>query len=128
MGILDFLFGQKKSTNLDPKDALKREHNKGSGKSFLMTIEDVYTITGRGVVATGRITTGVANSGDSVAIIGIGGKKLTSTITGVEISRRILNRGEAGDNVGILLSGIEKEDINSGMVICTPGSYYDKKK
>ena len=128
MGILDFLFGQKKSTNLDPKDALKREHNKGNGKSFLMTIEDVYTITGRGVVATGRITTGVANSGDSVSIIGTGGKKLTSTITGVEISRRILNRGEAGDNVGILLSGIEKEDINSGMVICTPGSYHDKKK
>ena len=128
MGILDFLFGQKKSTNLDPKDALKREHNKGNGKSFLMTIEDVYTITGRGVVATGRITTGVANSGDSVAIIGTGGKKLTSTITGVEISRRILNRGEAGDNVGILLRGIEKEDINRGMVICTPGSYHDKKK
>ena len=120
MGIFDFLFGQKKSANLDPTDVLKRDHNKGNGKSFLMTIEDVFTITGRGTVATGRIETGVANTGDSVDIIGTGGKKLTSTITGVEMFRKILNRGEAGDNVGILLSGIEKGEIKSGMVICTP--------
>lgn len=80
-------------------------------KPFLMPIEDVFTITGRGTVATGRIETGVANTGDSVEIIGMGAEKLTSTITGVEMFRKILDRGEAGDNVGLLLRGIEKTDI-----------------
>ena len=91
-------------------------------KDFLMPIEDVFTITGRGTVATGRIETGVANSGDSVDIIGMGAEKLASTVTGVEMFRKILDRGEAGDNVGILLRGIEKTDIKRGMVICKPGS------
>ena len=91
-------------------------------KPFLMPIEDVFTITGRGTVATGRIETGVANTGDGVDIIGMGAEKLTSTITGVEMFRKILDRGEAGDNVGILLRGIEKTDIKRGMVICAPGS------
>ena len=91
-------------------------------KPFLMPIEDVFTITGRGTVATGRIETGVANTGDSVDIIGMGAEKLGSTITGVEMFRKILDRGEAGDNVGILLRGIEKTDIKRGMVICAPGS------
>jgi elongation factor Tu len=91
-------------------------------KPFLMPIEDVFSITGRGTVATGRIETGVANTGDSVDIIGFGDEKLTSTITGVEMFRKILDRGEAGDNVGILLRGIEKSDIKRGMVICKPGS------
>ena len=91
-------------------------------KPFLMPIEDVYTITGRGTVATGRIETGVANTGDSVDIIGMGAEKLASTVTGVEMFRKILDRGEAGDNVGILLRGIEKSDIKRGMVICKPGS------
>jgi elongation factor Tu len=77
-------------------------------KPFLMPIEDVFTITGRGTVATGRIETGVANTGDSVDIIGMGAEKLASTVTGVEMFRKILDRGEAGDNVGILLRGIEK--------------------
>ena len=77
-------------------------------KDFLMPIEDVFTITGRGTVATGRIETGVANSGDTVDIIGMGAEKLASTVTGVEMFRKILDRGEAGDNVGILLRGIEK--------------------
>ena len=80
-------------------------------KSFLMPIEDVFSITGRGTVATGRIETGVANTGDAVDIIGMGAEKLTSTVTGVEMFRKILDRGEAGDNVGILLRGIEKTDI-----------------
>ena len=75
-------------------------------KDFLMPIEDVFSITGRGTVATGRIETGVANSGDAVDIIGMGAEKLDSTITGVEMFRKILDRGEAGDNVGILLRGI----------------------
>ena len=91
-------------------------------KPFLMPIEDVFTITGRGTVATGRIETGVANTGDPVEIIGMGAEKLTSTVTGVEMFRKILDRGEAGDNVGILLRGIEKTDIKRGMVICAPGS------
>jgi len=91
-------------------------------KPFLMPIEDVFSITGRGTVATGRIETGVANTGDPVEIIGMGAGKLTSTITGVEMFRKILNRGEAGDNVGILLRGIEKTQISRGMVICKPGS------
>ena len=91
-------------------------------KDFLMPIEDVFSITGRGTVATGRIETGVINSGEPVEIIGMGDKKLTSTITGVEMFRKILDRGEAGDNVGLLLRGIEKTDIQRGMVICKPGS------
>ncbi len=99
-------------------------------KPFLMPVEDVFSITGRGTVATGRIETGVANTGDAVDIIGMGAEKLTSTITGVEMFRKILDRGEAGDNVGILLRGIEKEDIRRGMVICKPGSVtpHDKFK
>ncbi|APD07209.1 elongation factor Tu [Flavobacteriaceae bacterium UJ101] len=91
-------------------------------KPFLMPIEDVFSITGRGTVATGRIESGVINSGDAVDIIGMGAEKLSSTVTGVEMFRKILDRGEAGDNVGILLRGIEKTDIKRGMVIAIPGS------
>ncbi len=91
-------------------------------KDFLMPVEDVFSITGRGTVATGRIELGVANTGDAVDIIGMGAEKLTSTVTGVEMFRKILDRGEAGDNVGILLRGIDKEEIKRGMVICKPGS------
>ena len=91
-------------------------------KPFLMPVEDVFTITGRGTVATGRIETGVCNTGDPVEIIGMGAEKLTSTITGIEMFRQILDRGEAGDNAGILLRGIAKEDIKRGMVIVKPGS------
>ena len=91
-------------------------------KDFLMPVEDVFSITGRGTVATGRIETGIANSGDEVDIIGMGAEKLKSTITGIEMFRKILDKGEAGDNAGILLRGIEKTDISRGMVICKPGS------
>ena len=91
-------------------------------KPFLMPIEDVFSITGRGTVATGRIETGVGNTGDAVEIIGMGAEKLTSTITGIEMFRQILDRGEAGDNAGILLRGIEKSQISRGMVIVKPGS------
>ena len=91
-------------------------------KPFLMPVEDVFTITGRGTVATGRIETGVINSGEPVEILGMGEEKLTSTVTGVEMFRKILDRGEAGDNVGLLLRGIEKSQIKRGMVICKPGS------
>jgi elongation factor Tu len=91
-------------------------------KDFLMPVEDVFSITGRGTVATGRIETGVANTGDEIDIIGMGAEKMKSTITGVEMFRKILDRGEAGDNTGILLRGIEKTDIKRGMVLCKVGS------
>ena len=91
-------------------------------KPFLMPVEDVFSITGRGTVATGRIETGVINSGETVDILGMGAEKLQSTVTGVEMFRKILDRGEAGDNVGLLLRGIEKTDIRRGMVIAKPGS------
>jgi elongation factor Tu len=91
-------------------------------KDFLMPVEDVFTITGRGTVATGRIETGVINSGDAVDILGMGDEKLESTVTGVEMFRKILDRGEAGDNVGLLLRGIEKAQIKRGMVICKKDS------
>ena len=89
---------------------------------FLMPIEDVFSITGRGTVATGRIERGVINSGDPVEILGMGAEDLKSTVTGVEMFRKILDYGEAGDNVGLLLRGIEKTDIKRGMVIVKPGS------
>jgi elongation factor Tu len=107
---------------MEAVDAHIPEPVRDNAKDFLMPIEDVFTITGRGTVATGRIETGVANTGDSVDIIGMGAEKLGSTVTGVEMFRKILDRGEAGDNVGILLRGIEKSDIKRGMVICKPGS------
>jgi len=91
-------------------------------KDFLMPVEDVFSITGRGTVATGRIERGVINSGDPVDIIGMGAEGLKSTVTGVEMFRKILDRGEAGDNVGLLLRGIEKTEIRRGMIICKPGS------
>jgi elongation factor Tu len=91
-------------------------------KDFLMPVEDVFSITGRGTVATGRIERGVIKTGDAVQILGMGAENLSSTITGVEMFRKILDRGEAGDNVGLLLRGIEKEQIRRGMVICKPGS------
>ncbi|MGY5352784.1 elongation factor Tu [Wenyingzhuangia sp. IMCC45533] len=111
-------------------DAWIEEPTREVDKDFLMPIEDVFSITGRGTVATGRIETGVALTGESVDIIGMGAEKLTSTITGVEMFRKILDRGEAGDNVGILLRGIEKSQIKRGMVICKPGSVtpHDKFK
>jgi elongation factor Tu len=91
-------------------------------KDFLMPVEDVFSITGRGTVATGRIERGVINSGEAVDIIGMGAEGLKSTVTGVEMFRKILDRGEAGDNVGLLLRGIEKSQIKRGMIICKPGS------
>ena len=90
-------------------------------KPFLMPVEDVFSITGRGTVATGRIETGIIKVGDAVEIIGLGAEKLTSTVTGVEMFRKLLDEGEAGDNVGLLLRGIDKNEIKRGMVITHPG-------
>ena len=100
-------------------------------KDFLMPVEDVFSITGRGTVATGRIERGVIKTGEPVEIVGMqkeGEKPLTSVVTGVEMFRKILDRGEAGDNAGILLRGIDKEAIKRGMVICKPGSVNPHKK
>ncbi|CAG0974899.1 MAG: elongation factor Tu [Bacteroidetes bacterium] len=91
-------------------------------KAFLMPVEDVFTITGRGTVATGRIETGVINVGEEIEIIGMRDENMKSTVTGVEMFRKLLDRGEAGDNVGLLLRGVEKKDIWRGMVLAKPGS------
>lgn len=113
---------QKVMELMDAVDSWIEMPKRDMEKEFLMPVEDVFSITGRGTVATGRIETGVANTGDPVELIGMGAKKLKSTITGVEMFRKILDRGEAGDNVGILLRGIEKDQISRGMVITKPGS------
>ena len=91
-------------------------------KPFLMPVEDVFSITGRGTVATGRIETGVINTSEEVQIIGLGSEGRKSVVTGVEMFRKILDRGEAGDNVGLLLRGIDKDEIKRGMVIAKPNS------
>ena len=116
---------------MDAVDAEIPEPVREVDKDFLMPIEDVFSITGRGTVATGRIERGVINTGDPVEIVGMmkdGEKPLTSTITGVEMFRKILERGEAGDNAGLLLRGIDKNDIKRGMVIVKPGSVNPHKK
>ncbi|HAT3991827.1 TPA: elongation factor Tu [Elizabethkingia anophelis] len=113
---------------MDAVDTWIEQPVRDSDKPFLMPIEDVFSITGRGTVATGRIEAGVINTGDPVDIVGMGDEKLTSTITGVEMFRKILDRGEAGDNVGLLLRGIEKTDIKRGMVIAKKDSVKPHKK
>ncbi|MDD2419169.1 MAG: elongation factor Tu [Bacteroidales bacterium] len=97
-------------------------------KPFLMPVEDVFSITGRGTVATGRIETGVIKTGEEIQIIGLGEEPRKSTVTGVEMFRKILDRGEAGDNVGLLLRGIDKKDIKRGQVIAKPGTITPHKR
>jgi elongation factor Tu len=89
---------------------------------FLMSVEDVFSITGRGTVATGRIERGIVKVGDGIEIVGLQDTALTSTVTGVEMFRKLLDRGEAGDNAGLLLRGIEKNQVRRGMVLCKPSS------
>ena len=107
---------------MDSVDSYISEPKRETDKDFLMPVEDVFSITGRGTVATGRIERGIVNTGEPVDIIGMGADGLKSTITGVEMFRKILDRGQAGDNAGLLLRGIEKTDIRRGMIICKPGS------
>ncbi len=97
-------------------------------KPFLMPVEDIFSITGRGTVATGRIERGIIKVGEPVEIVGMQEEKLTSTVTGVEMFRKLLDEGQAGDNVGLLLRGIEKDEIERGMVICKPGSITPHKE
>src|SRR5699024_6412612 len=91
-------------------------------KAFLMPVEDIFSITGRGTVATGRIERGIIKLNDEIEIVGIVEEPLTSVVTGIEMFRRMLDEGQAGDNAGILLRGINKEDLKRGMVLCKPGS------
>jgi elongation factor Tu len=110
---------------MDACDTQITEPIRMTDRPFLMPIEDVFTITGRGTVATGRIERGVINTGNPVEIIGMmkeGEKAILSTVTGVEMFRKILDRGQAGDNAGLLLRGVEKDQIRRGMVICAPKS------
>lgn len=110
---------------MDAVDSFVPEPERAVDKPFLMPVEDVFSITGRGTVATGRIERGKIHTGDPVQIIGLVGKDekvMTSTITGVEMFRKILDDGQAGDNVGLLLRGIEKSAIKRGMVVCKPDS------
>ncbi|MCS6905024.1 MAG: elongation factor Tu [Bacteroidia bacterium] len=113
---------------MDAVDTYVPEPVRDRDKPFLMPIEDVMTITGRGTVATGRIERGIVKVGDPVEIVGLGAQKLTSTVTGIEMFRKLLEQGEAGDNAGLLLRGIEKSAIRRGMVICKPGSIKPHKK
>ncbi|HNH85622.1 MAG TPA: EF-Tu/IF-2/RF-3 family GTPase, partial [Solirubrobacterales bacterium] len=103
-------------------DSYIPEPERDLDKPFLMPIEDVFSITGRGTVATGRIEQGIVNTGDEVEIVGIHDKTETTTITGVEMFRKILDEGRAGDNVGCLLRGTKREEIERGQVLCKPGS------
>ena len=105
---------------MDEVDRYIPAPERDTDKPFLMPVEDVFSITGRGTVATGRIETGVVKVGDEVQIMGLGAD-LKSVVTGVEMFRKLLDQGEAGDNVGLLLRGIDKKDIKRGMVICHPG-------
>ena len=107
---------------MDAVDTWIPTPERDTDKPFLLPVEDVFSITGRGTVATGKIERGVINSGEPVEIVGLGAEKMTSTVTGVEMFRKILDRGEAGENVGLLLRGVEKDDIKRGMVIVKPGS------
>jgi len=113
---------------MDAADSFIPEPERDTDKPFLMPVEDVFSITGRGTVATGRIERGIINSGEAVDIIGLNTEGLKSVVTGVEMFRKILDRGEAGDNAGLLLRGIDKADISRGMVICKPGSVNPHKK
>ncbi len=113
---------------MDAVDNWIDEPQRDVDKPFLMPVEDVFSITGRGTVATGRIETGVIHTGDPVEIIGFGDEKLNSVVTGVEMFRKILDEGQAGDNVGLLLRGIDKKQIRRGMVIAAPGSITPHKK
>ena len=112
---------------MDAVDAYIPLPVRAKDKDFLMPIEDVFSITGRGTVATGRIESGVIHVGDPVDIIGMGAEKLKSVCTGVEMFRKLLDQGEAGDNAGLLLRGIDKDQIRRGMVIAKPNSVHPHK-
>ena len=112
---------------LDAVDSYIPEPQRDTDKPFLMPVEDVFTITGRGTVATGRVERGVVRMNDTVEIVGMGAKK-TTVITGVEMFRKLLDEARAGDNVGLLLRGIQRSEIERGQVLCKPGSIHPHTK
>jgi elongation factor Tu len=113
---------------LEQLDTYIEEPERETDKPFLMSIEDVFSIKGRGTVATGRIERGVIKVGDEAEIVGLGAEDMKTTITGVEMFQKTLDEGQAGDNVGCLLRGVEKEEIQRGQVLCKPGSIKPHKK
>jgi elongation factor Tu len=112
---------------LNALDTYIPEPERAIDKPFLLPIEDVFTITGRGTVVTGRVERGIVKVGDKVEIVGIKETRET-TVTGVEMFRKLLDQGQAGDNIGVLLRGIEKKDVERGMVLAKPGSIHPHKK
>ena len=118
----DAEWGEKLMDLMNAVDESIPEPERDVDKPFLMPVEDVFTITGRGTVITGRIERGIVRTGDTVDIVGIREEKQTSTVTGVEMFRKILDEGRAGENVGLLLRGTKKEDVERGMVVIKPGS------
>jgi elongation factor Tu len=113
---------------LEQLDTYIEEPERETDKPFLMSIEDVFSIKGRGTVATGRIERGVIKVGDEAEIVGLGAEDMKTTITGVEMFQKTLDQGQAGDNVGCLLRGVEKSDIQRGQVLCKPGTIKPHKK
>ncbi|MBR4786658.1 MAG: elongation factor Tu, partial [Bacteroidales bacterium] len=107
---------------MDAVDTYIPQPTRDVDKPFMMPVEDVFSITGRGTVATGRIETGIVHTGDELEMIGLGAEKRKTVCTGVEMFRKILDEGEAGDNVGLLLRGVDKKEIKRGMVLAKPGS------
>jgi len=118
----DAEWGQKILELMQAVDETIPEPQRDVDKPFLMPIEDVFSITGRGTVVTGRIERGVINVNDTVDIVGIKDEKVTTTVTGVEMFRKLLDQGQAGDNVGLLLRGIKREEVERGQVVIKPGT------
>jgi elongation factor Tu len=113
---------------MDAVDSYIPTPERATDKPFLMPVEDVFTITGRGTVATGRVETGILKVGDEVEIVGLSEEKKKSVCTGVEMFRKLLDQAMAGDNVGVLLRGVQRTDIERGQVIAKPGSVHPHKK
>ena len=113
---------------MDAVDSYIPTPERATDKPFLMPVEDVFTITGRGTVATGRVETGILKVGDEVEIVGLSEDKKKSVCTGVEMFRKLLDQAMAGDNVGVLLRGVQRTDIERGQVIAKPGSVHPHKK
>ena len=115
-------WGDKIMELMDTIDSYIPDPQRATDKDFIMPVEDVFTITGRGTVATGRVESGVIHLNDEVEIVGIKPEKQKTTVTGIEMFRKLLDEGQAGDNIGALLRGIKREDIVRGQVLCKPGS------
>ena len=115
-------WGDKIMELMDTIDSYIPDPQRATDKDFIMPVEDVFTITGRGTVATGRVEAGVIHLNDEVEIVGIKPEKQKTTVTGIEMFRKLLDEGQAGDNIGALLRGIKREDIVRGQVLCKPGS------